>query len=716
MKIIITKGLLLCMVFIYTLGVVPNEVRGAGENTVDTIFYVCPNGNDSNIGTLEAPFKSILKAQNVARKTMGIKKIYLRSGTYFQLSTLIFTSADSNTSYLAYPGEKPIISGAKEISKNWIKEGKLFYNDLGKNYGYYFKNLYVGEEKRQRARYPNISSTEPNKVLYRNGLVKGRGSDAIKFKNKDISFFSNWQDVNVNLYMLWCNAQLWVKSVDSKNKICYFDKNMFYSQEKYPFWNDPNGRYYLENAKEFIDIPGEWYLNRKTGRLYYYPMKSENAQNLVVKAPQMSRLVYIQGSKSQPVINLNFSGINFMHTDWNDKDHGKMVGQQACESLGQAVIYAEYAKKCLIDQCEISLGGAHGIFFSKGSSDNVVVQTHIYKMGGGGVYIGEPGWKASYIPPKGDEIERNTVNNCLIHNLSEFFHGSVGVWVGCSSYNQISHNDIFNNDYTGISVGFSWLKDPIPTSHDNLIEKNHVHHIGQGELSDGGGIYLLGNAPNTVVKNNVVDHYKTFTTQGFGIYVDNGSTGVTVEQNLVFKTDSASLFVKGDKNIIRNNIFAYAGTNMLLGMQESTELDDDNYTIDWGCTFENNIVLNSNKFDIFGERFWNSKAVETNKNLYWDIYREKMVTFFKNGTLVKWQASNHDKNSIVKSPEFQTDIPISPEEFKLKTESPAFTLGFVEPEIDEVGLYGSTEWVNLKNSYPILYKNIYEELQPKTDK
>ena len=176
--------------------------------------------------------------------------------------------------------------------------------------------------------------------------------------------------------------------------------------------------------------------------------------------------------------------------------------------------------------------GEHAIRFRAGSTHNRVERCHIHDLGGGGVYIGE-GTEEPI--PQNIAVSHNTADNCFIHDGGHLFHGSHGVFIGRSSYNNITHNEISNFDYTGIAVGWSWGFDE-STAHHNKIDFNHIHHIGNGSgLSDMGGIYTLGISPGTTERNNHIHdiyHYP-YCSHGSGIYLDEGSSDMLVENNVV---------------------------------------------------------------------------------------------------------------------------------------------------------------------------------------
>src|SRR5205823_12252188 len=164
---------------------------------------------------------------------------------------------------------------------------------------------------------------------------------------------------------------------------------------------------------------------------------------------------------------------------------------------------------------------------------------------------------------------------------------AVGIWVGQSFDNVIAHNEIHNLYYTGISLGWSWgYGDSL--NRGNIVEHNHIHHIGKrgdGDgpiLSDMGGVYLLGARPGTVVHNNVIHDVAGIKYGGWGVYLDEGSSNVLVEKNLVHHTSHGGFHLHyGRDNIARNNIFAFGGEQQLVRTREEDHL---------GVTFDHNIV------------------------------------------------------------------------------------------------------------------------------
>jgi hypothetical protein len=209
----------------------------------------------------------------------------------------------------------------------------------------------------------------------------------------------------------------------------------------------------------------------------------------------------------------------------------------------------------VLEDCEIAHVGTYGVWFGRGCKDNRIERNHIHDLGAGGVRIGEARMAEHDVA----EASENVVTNNYIHDGGHVYAAGVGLWLAQSSHNTISHNEIHSFDYSGISVGWNWNEAPNRT-HNNTIEYNYVHHVVRGVLSDAGGIYMLGVQPGTVIRNNIFHDiwpYMGRPAMAWGIYFDQGSRGMLVENNIVYHTLTGGLMNTGrPDNTVRNNIFA----------------------------------------------------------------------------------------------------------------------------------------------------------------
>ncbi|MCX7010953.1 MAG: right-handed parallel beta-helix repeat-containing protein, partial [Candidatus Sumerlaeota bacterium] len=504
-------------------------------------FYVSPKGNDTWSGTLadpagaDGPFATVARAQKAVREAKARDSeprpylVLLRGGAYMLPQTLVFTPEDSGAenaviAYAAYPGETPILSGGRIIS-GWTQgkgEGELWQAEVpdAKSGQWDFHQLFVNGERRPRARTPNEGYLRTDGPLAgiknpRNEKMNPQSKIGFTFKDANIKAWDGIEDVNLFVYHSWTASMHWIESVDEANRQVHFT-NM--SQWPISYW-ERRQRYVIENAPDALDSPGEWRLDRKTGILKYWPKLGEDMAKVEVVAPVLRQLIQFNGDAANQkfVQFIAFQGLSFQHADWQFPDKKTVVDGQASPTFAGA-IQGEGAHHISFDRCEVAHVGEHAIYFHTDCQNNRIARCHLYDLGGGGAYIGQ-GRLRMNLGDKLTATDHNVVDNCFIHDTGLIFPSSHGVWIGQSSYNQVTHNEIAYIPYCGISVGFQWGYAPT-TAHDNIIEFNHIHHIGLGVLSDLGAIYTLGISPGTRLGNNVLHDVTCVLYGGWGIYTD----------------------------------------------------------------------------------------------------------------------------------------------------------------------------------------------------
>jgi len=324
----------------------------------------------------------------------------------------------------------------------------------------------------------------------------------------------------------------------------------------------------------------------------------------------------------------------------------------------------------MFENCVFENLGGYALELGQGAQQWTVSGCEIRGSGAGGIRIGEPNERQpdAFAACRGHRILDNH-----LHQLGRIFAPAVGIIVFQSGQNHIAHNEINDLYYTAISVGWNWGYQETPCR-ENLIEFNHLHHIGQGRLSDMGGIYTLGIQKGTVLRNNLIHDVTSYDYGGWGLYPDEGSTGILLESNVVFHCKSSGFHQHyGRENTVRNNIFAFNVENQLMRTR------DEDHT---SFFFTNNIVY----FDtgrLLGSSWKNNRFV-IDQNVYFDARAGLDATKmdFAGGTWEQWRARGHDSNSVIADPLF---VDAAKRDFRLKPESPAFKLGFQAPDVRTVG-------------------------------
>lgn len=686
------------------VGCVAYSVASA-QGAVMTI-YVAPNGNDAWSGALmepnaaksDGPLATLAGARDWLRKMKADGKltapvhVQFRNGIYNVTEAVTLGPEDSGTAvapitYEAFPGERPVIHGGRAIT-GWKQEGDFWTADLPdvRDGKWSFGALWVNGERRVPARTPNAArpaGDEPaqHELFYMDGAVmeqdpatgkESKSKTKFRYRPGDLKGWGSLNDAIVVVFHSWETSLMRVKSIDEASRVVELTGASVWP---YCEWNGDQ-RYYVEHLFEGLDQPGEWYLNRAAGKLYYMPMPGEDMTKAEVVAPVAKQLLLIQGKPSEGkfVEYLHFNGLRFHYTDYAIEQQGHSDSQAA--SSVPAALEATGARHCAIDRCEVGHAGTYGVWFRAGCQDNALTHSEVFDLGAGAVRVGEAGDPAS----DNEAALRNVIDNNFLHDGGRIFRGAVGVWIGRSSYNTLSHNEICDFRYTGISVGWSWGYAPTSANH-NIIEYNHVHHVGHGQLSDMGAIYTLGISPGTVIQFNSFHDIMSNprVSGGWGIYFDEGSTDILAENNIVYNTLTGTLHQHyGQNNRVQNNIFAFSHQGQLIRSREEDHLS---------FYFERNIVYFNNA-QALGSNWGNGQYV-IDRNCYWDTSGKKID--FRGKTFEEWQAAGHDVHSIIADPLI---VNAEAADFRLKPDSPALKLGFVPIDLSRTGLYGEPDWVD----------------------
>jgi parallel beta-helix repeat protein len=460
--------------------------------------------------------------------------------------------------------------------------------------------------------------------------------------------------------------QAWAQS---RNRICSVDITsniVSLSGDVLPVRGQSEGRFYIENAPDGLR-PGQWRLDEQAGLVKYWPEPGEDVPSANIMVPRLYYLAFLKGKEDQPVHDIVFHGLVFAGTDWRLTGWSDMDIQAAVEV--EAALQAQFAKQCAFTQCRFTRLGGYAVDFGQGCQDDKVVGCEMFDLGAGGVRLGETDAEAARMDPNA----ANDVTDNHIHDIGLVNAPAVGVLVLLSANNLVAHNEIDHTFYTTISVGWSWGYAETPCR-GNIIEYNQLHDIGQGMLSDMGGVYTLGVQPGTIIRDNLIHDVNIFNYGGWGLYTDEGSSGIVLESNIVYRCQSAGFHQHyGESNVLYNNIFALNRDSQLMRTRPESHR---------AFTITNNIVYFSSG-NLFGGN-WSGGGFALDHNIYFDT-RVSPSHLPLDGALKfeEWRGRGQDIHSLFTDPLFVAPLK---GDFRLKCGSPARRFGFHRLDLRDAGV------------------------------
>ena len=664
------------------MGTQPNEEPEA-------TFFVSKDGNDAWSGKLAAPnaertdgpFATIARARDAIREMKAKQPlsepvtVMVRGGTYFLDETLVFSQEDSGTkdypiTYTAYPGEKPVISGGRKIAGPWKPyNGKIMVCSLEevKEGEWNFRQLFVDGQRQTRARIPSEGYYFAEEAL---------GDVAFRFEEGHFKKWHNLSDVEVVVFHSWNESRLLISELNEEERTVEFLDPKARHTIGWSGGGGPN-RYYIENVFEGLDQPGDWYLDRHTGELYYWPVddtveaRLQSGEDSEVIAPVLNQLIRFEGGIGERHVQyINICGFTLSDTDWTLPEKGYPDCGDVGDIVDPSAITLENARYCALEDNCIRNVGTYAIELT--GYGNRIIGNEIYSTGGGGII------SRNY----GDEHNVFSYNH--IHHCGEVYPSAVGINIDDGG-GTVSHNLIHDISHSGVYTRH-WPTENQPQERDNqeqglIIEYNEIYDVMQ-KINDGGGLFVRDS--NMIIRNNLIHDVFSYSDRcpGWGIYLGCETRDTTVENNIVYRAREVVHVWYYDRNIIMENNILMDGELSQINYQNPRHLSHEYIKL------LRNIICYSKPdallFKLSGER---SLPLESDYNVFFHTGGKDLVNRGAPGfdSFEEWQKRGLDTHSIAADPLF---VDPANDDYSLKPDSPALKLGFKPIDISKVGLRG----------------------------
>lgn len=670
---------------------VSDQNRAAAQTPpASATVHVAVNGDDSAAGSEQHPLATLAAARDRVRRlrgqgNRGTIEVRVRAGTYFMTQPLALGPEDSGTAagptiYRAATGGRVTLSGGVPIT-GWKKRGDNLWAapvppDLD------FRLLRVGNHWAIRARHPNFDRDNPLKGgwLFADAITPapamGAPTTYMKFRGNDVPVYADLSGAEVHCFIAWG----WVNAIVPVSGIDPVERRIDFAGKGASQDTRAGNRYFIENVREALDAPGEWFLDKAAGEVLYIPESPDFSgdSGVATVASRLDHLIRCAGDRATNrfVEHVIFEGFEF--TDTTHAIH------ELYYTPDDACIHLSAARNVEIRDCVFQWCGGYALKLGDRTEQCLLTGSRLEHMGMGGVImVGGTADQAHHCSVVANKMER----------LGLIYKHVAGVYVTAGSDHYIAHNRITDVPRYAVSLK---SQGEASLAHRNVVEFNYIRRANQ-ETNDTGAIECLGyerrHSGNIIRHNMILDTLGMDTTpEGeirsphfcWGVYLDDFSSGTSVYGNIIARTPTGGVCVHAGKdNVIENNI-------LVDGRDRQIHLHPEGDPMT-GNRFIRNIVAYSRPEAevIYLFQAWKEnqqgRFAESDHNLFWCSNGDLKTLETKNtpnGPFSAWLAAGFDAHSKIADPRF---VDAARDDYRLAPDSPAWALGFKPIPVELIG-------------------------------
>ncbi|WP_337380743.1 PDZ domain-containing protein [Phocaeicola coprophilus] len=660
------------------------------------VIYVSTRGNDKWNGSEKKPVASLVRAQELARaygRDTSVEIVF-EDGIYYLPGTVQFTGQDSKD----YPATvtlrarhegKAVISGGQQIRLDWKQEaGNIYVASVPA--GMDIDQLYVAGLRQPMARFPNAQPGKQRNV-YDTWVLDHQAQPNPEMDPLQPERIALWKNpeggyVHAMHTALWGDMHWEIKG-----------KNEDGTLQLEGGWqnNRPSGMHplyrFVENIKEELDVPGEWYYDRSESKLYYMPLPEIDLDEAKVEIVRLKHLIEFNGTKENPVRGIHLQGLTFKHTARTFMENKEQLLRSDWTMYRGGAIVFNGAEECSVENCEFDHLGGNTIFVNNYNRYLTVRGCYIHHSGANGiVFVGDPDMVRSPLfrygnqnyetmdmtpGPLGDNYPQDCwVDDCLITMTGRDEKQTAPVQISMSQRIRVSHCSIYDVPRAGININEG-------TFGGHIIEFCDVFNTVL-ETGDHGSFNSWGRdrfwTPDVVtisdqvalhpdmqywdvLEPNVLRYNRWRCDHGWDVDLDDGSSFYRIYCNLLL--NGGLKMREGYDRVATNNIILNNSLHPHVWVRNSDDV------------FKHNIV-----FTAYQPAVMNSALGESDR---WG--KELDYNLFATGqaAMRKFAAHGADAHSVSADPLF---VNPGQGDFRVRPESPAFKIGFRNFDMTDFGV------------------------------